>query len=450
MPDTTSTDMKTSIRPSRSEGNPSTAALAPNASEGIHSLASESILPAATRLSGKRVAMIMFSDYPSDPRPRRAADALIREGASIDLICLGDEKTCKNEVLNGVSVRRVAVKHRRGGKFNYAYQYSAFILISAAIVALRTVKRRYDVVYVHNMPDILVLSALLPRALGARVVLDQHDPMPELMTTIFGLDEGSFSVRLIKRLEKWSLACADLVITVNVACQRIFAARSCPLKKIGVVMNAPDGELFPLRSPRSYSPTPRLPGQPFVIMYHGSLVERNGVDLAVMALSKVRRTVPTAELRIYGKRTPFLDQVLKAAIDLGLQQAVHYLGPRRLEDLAREIEDCDVGVIPNQRNAFTDINTPTRIFEYLALGKPVVAPGTAGIQDYFAPESLLFFASGDADGLARQIEYVAAYPREAMEIAERGQEVYLAHTWSQERKTLVNLVGGLLRGNEAQ
>jgi len=394
--------------------------------------------------------MIMFSFYPSDPRPRRAADALLKEGASVDLICLGERDFPKHEVLNGVNVRRVAVKHRRGGKFDYAYQYSAFILLSAAIVARRNLRRRYDLVYVHNMPDILIISALIPKALGAKVVLDQHDPMPELMTTIFGLDEKSLYVWLIKRLEKWSQARAHLVLTVNAACQRIFAARSCPLEKIGVVMNAPDGEIFPLRTPRSYASAGRPQGKPFVIMYHGSLVERNGVDLAVKALLRVRQAVPTAELRIYGKETPFLEQVLAEAANLGLQEAVRYLGPRRLEDLAREIADCDVGVIPNQRNAFTDINTPTRIFEYLALGKPVVAPSTPGIQDYFSAGSLLFFESGDSDALAQRIEYVAAHAGESLEIAERGQKVYLAHTWSQERQTLVNLVGGLFQESRAQ
>lgn len=395
--------------------------------------------------------MIMFSFYPSDPRPRRAADALLREGASVDLICLQEAEAPESEVLNGVNVRRVAVKHRRGRKFDYAYQYFAFILVSAAIVARRTLKQRYDLVYVHNMPDILVLSALIPRALGAKVVLDQHDPMPELMTTIFGLDDSSFSVRIIKRLEKWSFACAHLIVTVNAACRRIFADRSCAARKIGVVMNAPDGELFPLRSPRSYEGgAARAAGAPFVLMYHGSLVERNGVDLAVRALAQVRLAVPTAELRIYGKKTPFLEQVLEEAATLGLSDAVLYLGPRRLEDLAREIENCDAGVIPNHRNAFTDINTPTRIFEYLALGKPVVAPCTPGIQDYFAAGALLFFEPGDVDDLARKIESIATDPIEALMIAERGQEVYLAHTWNQERKTLVNLVGGLWPEKEAR
>jgi glycosyltransferase involved in cell wall biosynthesis len=394
--------------------------------------------------------MVTFSPYPSDPRPRRAAEALLNEGMSVDLICLKDENSPSREVLNGIDILRVPVRHLRGGKVAYAYQYFAFILISSVIQALRSLTRGYDLVYVHNMPDILVLSSLIPKALGAKVILDQHDPMPELMTTIFGPGQDSLSVRLIRRLEKWSLARANLVVTVNVACKRIFASRSCPPEKIGVVMNSPDEKIFPFRPPRTRAFTNQTPKSSFVIMYHGSLVERNGLDLAVDALARVRETVPKAELRIYGSQTPYLENVLKSAYSRGLQGAVRYLGRKRLEDLVGEIEQCDVGVIPNHRNAFTEINTPTRIFEYLALGKPVVTPRTAGILDYFDRDSLFFFEPGDSKDLAQQIVYVSAHPTQAMEITKRGQQVYLAHTWSQERQTLVSLVSRLLKGDKPQ
>jgi glycosyltransferase involved in cell wall biosynthesis len=135
---------------------------------------------------------------------------------------------------------------------------------------------------------------------------------------------------------------------------------------------------------------------------------------------------------------------LEEARKKGLQDSVHYLGPKRLEELTGEIEGCDVGIIPNQRNAFTDINTPTRIFEYLALGKPVIAPRTPGIEDYFGANALVFFESGNAEDLARAVEYVASHRKEAIEIAKRGQEVYLAHDWPQERQTLLNAVKGLV------
>jgi len=387
--------------------------------------------------------MVTFSPYPGDPRPRRAVDTLVQEGMTVDLVCLGDGASPRQETLQNVNVIRIPIENRRGGKLAYAYQYSAFILISSAIFALRSLIRRYDLVYVHNMPDILVLSALVPKMFGAKVILDLHDPMPELMTTIFSLDKDSSSVRLISRLEKWSIARTNFVITVNVTCKRIFSSRSCRSEKIGVVMNSPDGAIFPFRAPQAHALNSGSPNKAFVIMYHGSLVERNGLDLAVEALARVRKTVPNAELRIYGQKTPFLERVMEAARQKGIGEAIHYLGPKRLEELVAEIDGCDIGVIPNQRNAFTEINTPTRIFEYLALGKPVIAPNTTGIRDYFDKDSLLFFEPGNPENLADKIEYAFCHPAETTEMVKRGQKVYREHSWPNERAQLVRFVSGL-------
>jgi len=383
----------------------------------------------------------MFSFYPHDPRPRRALEAMVREGMLVDLICLRGEDSPAREVQGNVEVFRIPLKRRRGGMLAYLYQYAAFILISSLIFAWRSFTRRYDLIHVHNMPDILVLSALVPKMLGAKVILDLHDPMPELMMTIFKLDKDSWKVRFLRRIEKWSIALANVVVTVSVTFKRVFSARSCAQEKVEVVMNSPDGEIFPLRVPTA----PVFAScKPFVIMYHGSLVERNGLDLAVEALALVRETLPQAELRIYGERTSFLELVMGMAKSKGLQEAVHYLGARRLEDLVAEIDGCDVGVIPNHKNSFTDINTPTRIFEYLALGKPCIAPRTSGIRDYFDGDSLVFFESGDAQDMARSIEYVFSHPAEVTEIVRRGQEVFREHSWQKERQRLIGVVSGLL------
>jgi glycosyltransferase involved in cell wall biosynthesis len=396
------------------------------------------------RFAGRRVAMVTFSAYPFDPRPRRAIDALVGEGAIIDLVCLGHENEAPRNTLSGVNVTRIPLKHPRRGKFEYAFRYGAFILISAALFASRSLVRKYDLVYVHNMPDILVLSALIPKALGSKVVLDLHDPMPELMKTIFGVPEENRSVRWMKRLEKWSIARADLAITVNIACKRIFSSRSCVPDKIVVIMNAPDGKIFPLHMTQSDGVTNRATNKPYVIMYHGSLVERNGLDVAVEAFARVRLAIPSAELRIFGASTPFLERVMETVRSKGLEDAVHYYGGKQLEDLVPEIVKCDLGIIPNHRNAFTDINTPTRVFEYLAMGRPLIAPSTQGIRDYFDPESLLFFEPGNSIDLARQIEYAFLHPREVLEILRKGQKVYQEHTWEQESETLLSSLSEII------
>lgn len=401
--------------------------------------------PGYKHLRGKRVGIVVLSSYPFDPRPRRAADALVRQGMNVDYICIADGKAPWREKSNGISLFRIPMEHRRGGKLAYAYRYSAFTLASAAILAARSLPQPYDLIYINNMPDVLVLSALLPKMFGAKVILDLHDPMPELMMTIFGKSPDSKSVQLLKFLEKWSVACADQILVPNAACRRLLVARSCSEEKIGVVMNSPDESIFPFRPARS-RPVPQG-GKPIVVMYHGTLVERNGLDLAVEAIARLCNKLPTAQLHIYGKATPFLERVMQSAKERGLRQNILHAGERPLEEIVAAIDACDVGVIPNPRNAFTNINTPTRIFEYLARGKPVIAPRTTGIQDYFDEDSLFFFEPGNADELARKIELVISHPGETLTITERGQQVYKAHVWKQERETLVHLVDKLFESN---
>jgi glycosyltransferase involved in cell wall biosynthesis len=400
-------------------------------------------------LMGKRVVAVVYSSYPADPRPRRAAESLVKEGASVEVICLKEtDEEHQRECFNGVDVTRVPLKHRRGGKLGYLLQYGSFILFSAAILSLRTLKCRIDLVHIHNMPDVLVFSALIPKLLGAKVILDLHDPMPELMMSIYGLRVDSFGVRVLKTLEKWSLRFADAGITVNEACRKIFSARSCPKEKITVIMNAPDEGIFQFRESATQVPSARDSSKPFVIMYHGSIVERHGLDLAVAALQKIRPLIPNAELRIYGRSNSFLEQVMGSVRNSDLEPSVRYLGSRKLEQIAQAIGECDVGIIPNRRSIFTELNTPTRIFEYLSQGKPVIAPRAPGILDYFSPHELILFELGDADDLATRIEYVFRHPVEMVGMVERGQEVYRTHTWRRECSRFVTLAKALLGNTE--
>jgi glycosyltransferase involved in cell wall biosynthesis len=403
---------------------------------------------AATITSGqrRRAAVVVFSHYPSDPRPRRAAEALVQSGMDVDLICLREEeREPVREVFHGVHIRRLPLKRRRGGALGYVWQYASFLTASFVLLSWRSLRRRYSLVHVHNMPDVLVFTALIPKLLGARVILDLHDPMPELMMTIFGLEQGSFAVRILKHLEKRSIKFADAVLVVNLACKRIFSGRSCLSRKVHVIMNSPDEGIFRYRALPQETQVKWNNATAFVIMYHGSLVERHGLDIAVQALARIKPSIPKAELRIYGRTTPFLEQVMRLARESGLQDSVRCFGGKKLEEIAKAIRDCDLGIIPNRRSIFTEINTPTRIFEYLSQGKPVIAPAAPGIQDYFGQEDLIFFQLGNAEDLAEKIHYVFSHWEQTEAIVRRGQEVYLAHQWRSERRRFLDLVDELLR-----
>lgn len=398
--------------------------------------------PVYAGLKGKRAAVLLYSVFPGDPRPRRAAEALAECGMQVDVLCQTHQPDAPtHEIVGGIDVRRLPISRRRDGKLLYLWQYSLFFVSAFWFLIWRGTRRKYDVIHVHNMPDFLVFAAIIPRLRGAKVMLDLHDPMPELMTTIFGGGAKTRGVRLLEIVEKWSTGFANAVITVNTACRRIFSSRSCAAEKISVIMNAPDEQIFAEREPII---RPRADGAPFIIMYHGSIVDRHGLDLAVTALATVRQTVPGAVLRIYGARTPFLDKVLASVKGTEMESAVQYLGGRSLEQIAVAIREADVGVIPNKRSIFTEINTPTRIFEYLSQGLPVVAPRSPGILDYFGSNDLVYFDLGNAEELAQKLLFVYREPAAVRTIIERGQAIYRDHRWSAERERFLNLVSGLL------
>lgn len=395
---------------------------------------------------GRRAAVLLYSYYPSDPRPRREAEALASEGMEVELICLRetpDEPA--RETINGVQVHRLPLHRRREGKLTYLVQYSSFIALCAAMLARRTLRRRYDLVHVHNMPDVLVLAALVPKLLGARVILDLHDPMPELMMTIYNLPRESRVVGMLRLLEKWSIGFSDRVVTVNLACKKIFGARSCRPEKIEVIMNSPDESVFAFRPcPAATDLPPRDAARPFVLMCHGLIVERHGHDLAVAAVEQLRRTIPSIQLWIYGRQTVFLDHVMETVREKKLEAAVHYRGVCSQEDIVAIIAQCDLGIIPNRRAIFTELNTPTRIFEYLACGVPVISPRAPGILDYFNEQEMIYFELGDAADLAKQIEFAYFHPREVQDFVRRGQAVYRSHQWHEERARLVRMTSDLL------
>lgn len=396
-------------------------------------------------LRNKKAAVILYSHYPADPRPRRAAEALAGAGVAVDLFCLREsEEEPAEEIIHGVHVFRLPIKKKRGSKLDYLRQYGSFLLHSFWHLTCRGIGGQYDLVHVHNMPDILVFSAIVPRLRGAGIILDLHDPMPELMMSIYALPRAHPLVRLLNVFERWSIAFSHIAITPNLAFQKLFLSRSCPPGKMQIIMNSPEEEIFANPEGDLHQP-PAEPGE-LRLMHHGSIVHRHGVDLLVEAVARVRGVLPKVRLDIYGSHTPFMDEVLETARRVGVDDVVHYHGAKPQDEIAAAIRKCHLGVVPNRFSAFTNINFPTRLFEYLAMGRPVIAPATRGILDYFGEDEIITFKPEDVDDLAAKILWVHTHPEAVPGLVERGASVYQKHLWSGQKESFIHEVCTLLKG----
>jgi glycosyltransferase involved in cell wall biosynthesis len=396
-------------------------------------------------------AVVLYSYYAFDPRPRREAEALQRAGAQVDVICLRKNNSePAHENLNGVNVFRIPLKRRRAGKLIYIFQYAWFLFASFFLLAVWSFKKRYKIVHVHNMPDFLVFSGWFPRLRGAKIILDLHDPMPELFRSIYGLRKSHFFVHCLEKMEKNSIAFADLVITPNIAFKELFASRSCSPEKIQTVMNSPEAGIF---SPHNESNIVPLHdssladgkgGKRFILMYHGLIVERHGLDLAVQAIARLKHKIPGVELHLYGERTEYLQKIQELAETLGVKDSILFHGFKTQDEIAHDISKADLGLVPNRLSVFTQINFPTRIFEYLAMNKPVIVPSTRGIRDYFSNDEIIYFEPNNADDLAAKIEWAHENPSGLQRLMENGHKVYEKNCWALEEEKFLGIVGNMM------
>jgi Glycosyl transferase 4-like domain len=140
-----------------------------------------------------RLAVVLYSCYLADPRPRRETEALAEAGMEADVICLRrDSSEPAFERVSGVNIHRVALSHQRGGHGGYIFRYGYFFLHAFWQLTLWSLRGDLKLVHIHNMPDFLVFSALVPRLRGAKILLDLHDPMPELYCGIYAAQEKHF------------------------------------------------------------------------------------------------------------------------------------------------------------------------------------------------------------------------------------------------------------------
>jgi len=318
-------------------------------------------------------------------------------------------------------------------------------------------RKRYHLIHAHNMPDALVFSALLPRLCGCKMILDLHDPMPEVYMSKYLVEATHPIIRLIRLMERCSIRFSDLVLTVNAACRELFISRGCPQSKIHVIMNLPQDSVFstdraePFRSGRAGPAgpdgiNPEVTGKKnaFVVMCHGTIVERNGLGVALEAIERVRHRIPNLVFEIYGEGD-FLERFLELAKAKNLGRIINYHGFVGHEKIAQAVRSIDVGLIPNVSTAHWEYATPTRMFEYLYLGKPVIVPRTKAIVDCFDGESLYFFESGNADSLADVLFGVYANPDRVRAVLARGISICNSkYRWATEKQRLVDVVQGLL------
>jgi glycosyltransferase involved in cell wall biosynthesis len=389
-----------------------------------------------------KVCMIVHQYYYRDARVRRYAEALADAGAQVDVLCLRDQNQPFTERRDEVRVFTIPLSRGYRKRGSHLLEYGmAFILFVARLLALY-VRNRYQVIHVHNMPDFLALTALIPRIFGARLILDIHDPMPEFYMSKYERRADSTIVRLMQVQEKLSSMLAHAVITANSNFKDNLVKRSIPADKITVVNNIPDPKVF---DRNRHSKRHHRKGKHFTLIYPGTIAPRYGLDVAIRALPLLITRIPRLRLVIIGPQAKHVDELATLAEQLGVSSFVQFKPLIPVEEVPRQIIQADVGIYPALPDPHMSIATPLKVLEYAVMGVPIIASRLKVLEDLFGDSALVFFEPGNVDQFAHCVLELFDSPARRDELVRNADSAFVrAHSWSHERRVYFNLLNRLL------
>jgi glycosyltransferase involved in cell wall biosynthesis len=388
-----------------------------------------------------RVCIIRQGFFPLDTRVRREVHTLAAAGHEVDVICVRRPGQPRRERLGRVAVYRLPLPLQRSdGCVRYVLQYAIFGLAATLAAGALHLRRRWHVVQVNSMPDALVFAALLPRLLGARVLLDLHECMPEFFAVKFGASPRHPARRMLAAVEQASIRFADRVVTCTDEMRETFVARGAPRRKIDVVLNSADEAIFDVRR---YPPAARRPDR-YTLICHGAIEESYGLDTLVRAAALLRQEIAGLRVELYGEGT-YRPELERLARELDLDGAVRFSdGWVPIEQLLRAIANADVGVVPMRRNAFRDLTHCNKMFDFIAMRRPAVVSRTRSVEAYFGESCFAMFESGDEQDLARAIRSLHDDARLGERLAQRAAEASAPYRWVHQRRIYRSAVEGLV------
>jgi glycosyltransferase involved in cell wall biosynthesis len=286
--------------------------------------------------------------------------AMCERGDQVDLLTfhLGEDRT-----LPGMEIHRIQPWPRprriRPG-FSIAKVWCDVFLFFRAIGLLR--RQRYDLI--HAVEESAFIAMVLGPLTRTPFVFDMDSSMADQILARYRWT-GYFG-KLLHWLETLPMRQAAAVVPM---CEEL--ALNARRHTRGIVQVLSDITLLS----EAVEPTPEedlramldIPGP--VIMYIGNLERYQGIDLLLEAMVSTFAARPDARLVVIGGVEDDIRRYREKADQLGIGQAVHFLGPRPVSRLGAYMAQADLLVSPRIEGT----NTPMKIYSYMDSGAAIVA-----------------------------------------------------------------------------
>jgi len=385
----------------------------------------------------KRVCIVRQKIYSMQRNLRRSAETLLKEGYEVDVICAGAKGERKRETIKGVNVHRVYFSYHREKVFWYLFDYTAFFILASLKLAWLSLKRRYNLIEVHTMPDFLVFVTLFPKLLGSKVILYMFENTTAVFASSFGISPNHIFTRLLRFIAKISASYADsIIVSDGPLHKKAVEGYGIPSTKITVVLNVPDDTVFNVKSSSAAKD-----GNHFYLVVVSSILKRYGIQTLIKAVSLLLKDIPEVKVDIIGdgEYHPDLEEMARY---LGVEGYLNFTGFIAYQNIPAYIARAHVCVAP----MIDDVGAPNKIFEYSALSKPTVASALPGIKAIFDDNCILYFQPGDERDLANRILELYQSPEKRASLGHSAQALYYKYHWPVMKHEYLKVLTRLTKG----
>ncbi|MCC8379955.1 glycosyltransferase family 4 protein [Xenorhabdus sp. PB30.3] len=176
-------------------------------------------------------------------------------------------------------------------------------------------------------------------------------------------------------------------------------------------------------------------GETTQVLYLGSLHRWKGVPTAMKSMCYLNNAV----LNIAGGNSEQIEQLKFVAQQIGVSDRVNFMGFIHPKDRFRVIADNDICILPLTKTSIgSRYTSPLKLFEYMAMGKPVVISDFPSIRDAVDEKSVSFAHSENAESFAQQIQLLIDNPAEIVLKTEHSQRLVEEHfNWDQRAKLIM-------------
>ena len=385
--------------------------------------------------------MILDEPFPPDPRVENEALTLIDNNFEVFLFCISySKKKIENESHKNIHIHRIYVPEILRKFSALAYTFPIYHLFLKKKIKRFIERYKIDIIHVH---DIRIARSVFNIKTEKKIVLDLHENRPEIMKFYTWVNKfpGKFLVfpKIWKTFEKKYIFKSYRTIVVTDYAKRYYSENfGINMQKFIIVPNTVKTEFYTeffLKDSiiKKYEDS-------FTLLYIGETGKRRGLETVINSLPLLVEQIPKIKFVIVGKSNDdhyTVEQIKK----LKVLEYVDFEGWKDVSLFQSYIKACKIGISPLLRNIHHDTTYANKIFQYMAIGKPIIVsdcpPQAEIIKKYNCG---LIFAAEDAKSFSETV--LKMYKDEKLrEIMGKNAEnaVKKNLNWDLKSKDLLNL-----------